>query len=167
MRTMTYEDIKWPDIGIGKCCHTVLAMATGRDIREIVEFAESIGLAGDRMSLPCMRVACRKMGLNIKSWEIYRGYFCEGNEFPPTCLVFTKVNGCEEENGVPVETAHVLLRVENVYFDPQHHKSTSKFPLGQRITHYAEIDTFRAEREFNYRSQWMVNTLPIKDIKGY
>ncbi len=138
MNQMSSKDLKWPEQGIGKCCHTVLAMLSGRPIREIVELAKTIGLAGDRMSLPCMRVACRELGINIKSWEIYRGFVYEGNELPPDCIVFTSTSF-----GDDIETvAHVMLRLGNQYYDPYHHgKTLYHFPAHQIITQYAEIDT--------------------------
>ena len=168
MKTMTYEELKWPDQHPeGMCCHTVLAMATGRSIEEIIALSKTIGFAGTRMSMPCVRVACRKLDLPIKSVEIYRGWVGEGNELPADCLVFTEVDGDDVENGVPVKTSHILLRIGNTYYDPQYHgKSVHKFPLGQRITRYAEIDTF-----YNYETKshcnWTVNTKPIKEIAGY
>ena len=161
MKTMGYSSIQWPDdLDVGKCCHITLALATGRTTQELVDLAKSIGLAGDRMSLPCVRVACRKLGLPIKSWEIYKGFIYEGNELPPTCLVFTSVYDGKIEDGVPVESPHILLRAGNMYFDPRYSgKSTHGFPSRQRITRYAEIDAEGCE--------WVVNTESIEDICGY
>ena len=134
------SEIDWPEKHHNsKCCHDVLAMLSGRPVEEIIELSKTIGLGGDMaesLSPPCMRRACRKLGIETGELEVYKGWLYPGNPFPPNCIIFTwiKVEG-EYEMG-----SHVILRDDNFYYDPYHWgKRILNFPSNQIPTRYLEI----------------------------
>jgi len=160
-KKMTTNDIKWPELSKGKCCHTVLSMLTGKPIEEIIELSKTIGFGGDRLSGPCIQIACRKLGIKIEEWKIYQGWVRMGNPFPPDCLILTWVS-----NDIDIEvTSHIILRIGNIYYDPCNYgKELYHFPAHQIPTHFAEIETnsewYESEDKSHQKLQtvWAVNS---------
>lgn len=135
---MAVELVEWPldDCDESTCCHTILAMISNKPMVEIVALSKTIGLGGVRLSVPCVHRACGMLGIAVGDWQVYRGWRYVGNPFPPDCLIATWLN-----DGESIEMqSHVILRVDNVYYDPFHWgKELYDFPANQIPTRVMEL----------------------------